>query len=105
MSRRVRVDEQAARELEEAAVWYEREAPGTGARLVSAFADAVDVLREEPFPLSTCPGEAGRLGAKRLLLHRFPFELVVVEQAEELFIVAVAHQSRRPGYWLDRLKT
>ena len=101
----VRIDDAAAQQLEEAAAWYEREAPGTGERLLSAFANALSLLRHEPIPLASMPGQAGRLGAKRLLFHRFPFDVVVVEEGAELVVIAVAHHSRRPGYWLGRLGT
>jgi len=102
---RVRIDDAAAQELAEATAWYEAESPGTGERLLDAFEAAVSLLREEPLPLATATGEAGRLGAKRLLLHRFPFDVIVVEEGEELVVMAVAHQSRRPGYWIARLGT
>ena len=102
---RVRIDNTAAQELAEAAAWYEEESPGTGERLLGAFEAAVSLLREEPLPLLAMTGEAGQLGAKRLLLHRFPFDIIVVEEAEELVVIALAHQSRRPGYWLTRLGT
>jgi len=102
---RVRVDEAAAHELEEAADWYEKEAPGTGERLLDAFENALSLLREEPIPLASATGRAGQLGAKRLLLHRFPFDVVVVEEGGELVVIAVAHHSRRPGYWRSRLGT
>jgi hypothetical protein len=40
----VRVDETAAQELEEAAVWYEGEAPETGERLLTAFSNVLALL-------------------------------------------------------------
>jgi len=103
--RKVRVDAGAAQELEEAAAWYDAESPGTGDRLLDAFENALSVLREDHVPLVTVPGEAGRLGARRLLLHRFPFDLIIVEENDELLVIAVAHQARRPGYWMGRLDT
>ena len=66
---KVRIDDAAAQELEEAAAWYEEEAPGTGDRFIDAFENAIALLREEPLPLATSTGRAGELGAKRLLLH------------------------------------
>lgn len=101
----VRVDDVAAKELEEAVAWYEKETPGTGERLLSEFFNALSLLRQEPIPLAAVPGHAGRLGAKRLLLRRFPFDVIVVNEGGELVIIAVAHHSRRPGYWMDRLGT
>ena len=103
--RRIRVDSQAAQELEEAAAWYDTESPGAGGRLLDAFENALTLLREDPLPLVRVPGEAGALGARRLLLHRFPFDIVVVEEGDALVVIAVAHQSRRPGYWMERLRT
>ena len=102
---RVRIDSAAAQELAEAVAWYEGESPGTGERLLDAFEAAVSLLREEPLPLAAMTGQSGRLGAKRLLLHRFPFDVIVIEERDELVVIAVAHQSRRPGYWMARLRT
>lgn len=41
---------------------------------------------------------------RRLPLRHFPFLLIYREHAEHLEIVALAHTSRRPGYWRDRVK-
>jgi hypothetical protein len=38
------------------------------------------------------------------VLKRFPYDIVVRELSEEILVVAVAHHSRRPGYWRDRLR-
>jgi hypothetical protein len=43
------------------------------------------------------------LGVRAKVLDRFPYSLMSVVEPEELYIVAVAHQSRRPAYWADRL--
>jgi plasmid stabilization system protein ParE len=40
---------------------------------------------------------------RRLLLRSFPFIIVYQHQRETLWVVALAHTSRRPGYWRDRL--
>ena len=101
----VRILAEAADELEHAAVWYEQESPELGLRLVEAFENAVQLLREEFPPLVSMGGKAGRLGAKRLILHRFPFSVVVLEREDEFVVVALAHFARRPGYWKDRIHT
>lgn len=61
--RRVHIEAEADRELNEAAAWYETRSPGTGARLLDAFDNALTVLREDPVPLVAVLGEAGALGA------------------------------------------
>lgn len=35
----------------------------------------------------------------------FSYTLVFLELKEDIRVIAVAHLRRRPGYWLDRLKT
>jgi hypothetical protein len=42
-------------------------------------------------------------GVRAKALRRFPYSLMYVIDDRELLIVAIAHQSRRPGYWADRL--
>jgi hypothetical protein len=42
-------------------------------------------------------------GVRAKVLDRFPYTLMYTVNDDELFIVAVAHQSRRPTYWADRL--
>ncbi len=40
--------------------------------------------------------------ARRFPLHGFPFHLVYRLRADSIVIIAVASQSRRPGYWSGR---
>jgi len=42
-------------------------------------------------------------GTHRLLMQRFPFSVVYLDEPESVIIVAVAHSKRRPGYWKDRV--
>ena len=43
-------------------------------------------------------------GTRRVLLRRFPFSIVYHSPQDDLLIVAVAHQSRRPDYWRARIR-
>ena len=102
--RRIRILEAAVAEATEAVAWYERERPGLGTEFDQAINSALDLLEDEVVPLTPMPGEAGRIGAKRIILKRFPYDVVVRESREETVVVAFAHHSRRPGYWRDRLR-
>lgn len=42
--------------------------------------------------------------ARSLCVNDFPFSLIYTIGSGELVVVAVAHHSRRPGYWADRLR-
>jgi hypothetical protein len=102
--RTVRILEEASQEAIEAAVWYEYEHPGLGAEFFAAVDAAIDVIEENFIPLSPLPEEAGDTGAKRLILERFPYDIVAIELPEETVVIAVAHHSRKPGYWRERNK-
>ena len=102
--RRIRILQEAAEEAIEAAAWYERERTGLGVQFWQAIDAAIDLLEAEIVPLTNMPGAAGLRGAKRLVLKRFPYNIVVREFPQEVVVVAVAHHSRRPGYWRDRLR-
>jgi len=41
-------------------------------------------------------------GTRRVLLKRFPYFIVFFDWQDEIYIVAVAHAKRRPGYWKRR---
>ena len=99
---RLRVLRQAAEEAEAAAAWYEQERPGLGAEFFEAIEAGLDVIEDGFLPLSPMPGISGSQGAKRLILRRFPYDIVVVDRGNERLVVEFAHHSRIPGYWRDR---
>jgi toxin ParE1/3/4 len=99
-------EEEAARELEAAAVWYEREREGYGA----VFFDEVEakVERAARFPSSgprvSLPGVLPAHDARRFPLERFQYQVITAIVAGRRAVVAIAHTSRGPGYWVDRLR-
>lgn len=101
--RTVRILRDAASEAIETAAWYEQRCPGLGSDFHAAVDSALHLIEAELLPLSPYPGKAGAAGAKRVILKRFPYDIVIVERTNECVVIAVAHQSRRPGYWRERL--
>jgi len=102
-ARRVRIEDHAAEEFDAAADWYDAQRAGLGTELVEAVHAAIERLAENPGLAGPVPGVADRMGARRLLVDRFPYAIVFVEEAGEFVVVAVAHGHRAPGYWVDRL--
>ncbi|WP_018405726.1 hypothetical protein [Marinobacter gelidimuriae] len=102
--RTVRILEEASQDAIEAAAWYEYEQPGLGAEFFAAVDAAIDVIEENFIPLSPLPEDTSHTGAKRLILERFPYDIVAIELPEESVVIAVAHQSQKPGYWRTRSK-
>lgn len=87
-----------------AANWYDRERFGLGTEFSDVVEAAIDLIEENILPLSPMPGKSGAKGAKRLILKRFPYDIVVIERTSEVVVIAVAHHSRKPGYWRERIR-
>ncbi|SDS57992.1 hypothetical protein SAMN05216198_2270 [Halopseudomonas litoralis] len=104
MVRTVRILEEASQEAMEAAAWYEYEQPGLGAEFFATSEAAIDVIEENFIPLSPLCKEAVDTGVKRLILDRFPYDIVAIELPDEVIVIAVAHHSRKPGYWRERYR-
>ena len=47
-------------------------------------------------------GKAAAHNTRMLPLHKFPYSLIYRLQGDVVRIIAVAHHSRRPGYWVGR---
>jgi plasmid stabilization system protein ParE len=88
----------AREEFLAAVAYYESVSPGLGEDFIADVEAAVSRIRS--FPRHGSPSAAG---ARRVLLGRFPFDVVYFEAGDEIVILAVAHQRRAPFYWRARL--
>jgi plasmid stabilization system protein ParE len=77
---------------------YEAEVPGLGSDFIAEVERATGRILDFPDI-----GSTHLAGTRRVILRRFPFSIVYQVEPSGVFIVAVAHHSRRPGYWRDRL--
>ena len=84
--------------------WYENESPGLGDRLWSEIQAAIDLISAFPAIGESVRRVAARRHVRQVPLRHFPFRLVYREYADHLEIVALAHTSRKPRYWHERLK-
>jgi len=84
--------------------WYEAESTGLGDRLWSEIQAAIDLIAEYPATGESVRRVAARRRVRQVPLRHFPFRLVYREFEEHLEVVALAHTSRKPRYWHDRLK-
>ena len=95
---------EAAEELEAAAACLERERPGYAVVFLKAYESKIRQLvrfpESGPLVKSAPAGHALRSFGIRGFRH----SIIVGRFDGRSTIVAVAHQSREPGYWRDRLK-
>jgi toxin ParE1/3/4 len=89
---------EALGDLDEAYAFYWKEDPRLEERLASYVGLAVDsvVAGPEMWPIVKEP-------VRRCLVDVFPYSLLYVVLERYILILAVAHQSRHPDYWLHRL--
>lgn len=93
-----RFHEAAGGELTEAVEYYDGKAPGLGDRFLTEVKEATRLIEQYPEIAPVID-----LGVRSKTLSRFPYGLMYIQEPGGLFILAVAHQSKRPGYWADRL--
>jgi hypothetical protein len=91
-------------EAEEAAVWFEGRQPGLGRDFLTELERAYAMIQEAPATWPLWPRLPESLGVRRFLLARFPYGIAYDSFGEDVIVYAVAHLSRRPGYWKERLK-
>jgi len=98
----LRISEEAEAEMAEAARWYEAHRPGLGIDFLEAVDDAVARVAEMPRMGSPVSGVADK-SIRRRAVRRFPYHLIYLELPDRLQILAIAHDRRRPGYWIGRV--
>ena len=90
---------EAYQEMLESARFYEGKVKGLGEDFLAAVEEATArILR---FPDA---GPLVKAGLRKRLVAGFPFAILYERRQEEIFIAAVMHQHRRPGYWQKRLR-
>jgi plasmid stabilization system protein ParE len=89
---------EAERELINGALFYTREANAElGLAFIAEFEHALGVLCSYPRL-----GTIWRGVIRRFPVRRFPYTIIYQIKSEEMRSIALAHQSRRPGYWRGR---
>ncbi len=87
----------ASEEIVETTAYYEGEVPGLGVSFIAEVERISEALRDQP-RIGQSVGEELR----RILLARFPYSLIYSIEPERIWVIAVAHHRRRPGYWQER---
>ncbi len=87
----------AVEEIEAAIRWYRQRDMRVAERLLEQIEYAVGAIRQQP---DVWP--AYSYGTSRYLLRGFPFLVVYRCVRTKVQVIALAHTSRRPGYWRDR---
>ncbi len=84
-------------ELWETVAYYEEKTTGLGRDFAVEIERTIQALCEAPerWPLRED-------GTRRCFTRHFPFIVVYAYRDEQVWVLAVAHCKRRPGYWAGR---
>ncbi len=89
----------AEAEFLESVGYYESKVPGLGDAFIEEFEALAKLLADSP--------KARQIelqpDIRRASFHRFPLSIIYREMPGGFQILAVAHDRRRPQYWLGRL--
>ena len=94
----IRYHEAAEDELLNEIGYLELRANGLGRRFFEEIRRSEKLISQ--FPESA---EEIRPGIRKRILRKFRYSLIYSIEEEGVLILAVAHHSRRPGYWLGRI--
>lgn len=85
---------EAETELENASNWYRERSDLAARAFINEVVHALKRIAESP---ESWPQT--RANERRFLFRRFPYSIIYRVREDEVFITAIAHQGRRPGYW------
>ena len=93
------LDPAAKAEMREAALFYEDCRDGLGHEFLDAVDTAFEQIRRHPtlWRILKAP-------FRRYLIHQFPFGIIYAVEGKTIYIAAVMHLKRKPGYWESRAK-
>ena len=89
---------EALEDLREAAEFYREQAGiGLSQSFLAEFEHSAGLLLQHPRL-----GPTWRHGKRRHVMRRFPFSIIYTVVGDQVRVLAVAHHSRRAGYWRRR---
>lgn len=92
-------DPEALVEAQKAALFYEDSQPGLGKAFLAGVEAATEEIVRHPLMWRRIKGRF-----RRYLIPRFPYGLIYAVQGDTIYVAAVMHLKRKPGYWTSRTK-
>lgn len=93
------VDPEAFLEIRNAAAFYEDSQLDLGKVFLASVEAATEEIVRHPLRWRKIKGKF-----RRYLIHGFPYGLMYAVQDDTIYVAAVMHLKRKPGYWVPRAK-
>jgi plasmid stabilization system protein ParE len=87
----------AERDYAESIAWYVERSVRAAERFEAEFERALDAIARDPDRFPKCDDRHSYCS-----MRRYPFRVIFRRSGDVLVIMAVAHNSRRPEFWVDR---
>lgn len=87
----------ARQELDDASDYYQMALEGLGKLFRHEVRIAVKRIMAHPKAWSV-----GNNEIRKCLMHRFPYNIFYSIEPDHIFIIAIAHQHRKPDYWVGK---
>lgn len=97
MSYEISFRPEAEKDIEDAALWYERQRPGLGRAFLKEVSDALNTITEQPLMYPIIYRDI-----HRALTHKFPFGVFYQIDKKSIIVFAILHVSRNPHLWKNR---
>lgn len=96
---RIELHPQAVEEFAAQVAYYEEREPGLGHRFYDEVIAQLNWIAANP--------EVPRLrkGYRRVNLRIFRFYVAYAVEGDRVWVLAVAHGSKKPGYWIKRMRS
>jgi toxin ParE1/3/4 len=95
---KVVVHKEAKAELAKSRRWHEKRRAGLGFELQEDVLDSLLRIERDPSIGIFFPNSQYRF----CRTNQFPFVIYYLEQNDTVYVMAIAHERRRPGYWMRR---
>ncbi len=89
---------EAEADIEEAAIWYEKQRKDLGKEFLDVVLSMCDTISANP---NLYPVVHRR--THRAVMHRFPFGIYYRIEKKSIIVIAVMHGSRHPKRWKKRI--
>jgi plasmid stabilization system protein ParE len=93
----IALHESADEEFKAAITFYESRQSGLGNSFFQRVTEGFELILAQPLAGQILSGSF-----RRRLIRQFPYSIVYRVASDRVFVLAVAHWSRRPDYWKAR---
>lgn len=99
MSFKVHLRPEAEADVEEAAIWYEKQRQSLGNEFLDEVLKSIKLISRNPKHYPVIYRQT-----RRMVIQRFPFNIYYRFEVDSIVVIAILHGSRDPNRWKERVK-